>query len=75
MSADLDALRARFPHLGFGVYAYEPDGPVTLEVHVSGGATHSTTRDTLAECIAFVFPEPDEPTDTQETEDEPDPFG
>lgn len=69
--ADLDAIRARFPHLGVAVYAYTPTGPVTLELHTPDGAIHAVTNATLAECIAAVFPDeaaaPEPPN--------PDPFG
>ena len=32
-SPSLDDARAAFPHLGLALYAFEPGGPVTLEVH------------------------------------------
>jgi hypothetical protein len=70
VTADLDDLRARFPHLGFGVYAYEPNAPVVLEVHMPGGRTHEIRRPTLAECIATAFPELTDPEPKA-----PDPFG
>lgn len=68
--ADVDALRARFPHLGFAVYAYEPGGPVTLEVLTAQGEVFSLTRPTLAACAAELFPEP-----VAQTPLPPDPFG
>jgi len=33
MPRSLDELRERYPTLGFALYALEPGGPVTLEVH------------------------------------------
>lgn len=63
---DIDDLRRRFPHLGFGVYAYDPDAAVTLEIHTPDGEIVTETRPTLADCINTVFPEPEET---------PDPFG
>lgn len=76
MTPDLDALRARFPHLGFGVYAYEPGAGVTLEIHMPGGHLHSLSAPTLAGCIAEAFPETIETTKTDQ-KDQPisDPFG
>lgn len=70
MTVDLDTARARFPHLGFGVYAYRPEGGVLLEIHMPGGGTHEVRRPTLRDCLAAAFPELEEP----ETKT-PDPFG
>ena len=60
----LDDIREACPDLGFGVYAYDPRGPVTLEVHAAEGifTFHGATE---AEAIAAAFPqqpkeEPDE---------------
>lgn len=55
-SADLDAARAAFPKLGLAIYAYEPGGPVTLEVHAADGQTFSFTGDSEAAVIARAFP-------------------
>ncbi|AUQ95975.1 hypothetical protein PhaeoP66_03233 [Phaeobacter inhibens] len=68
----LDDLRVRFPHLGFGVYAYEPGAGVLLEIHMPVGMTHEIIRPSLAECIAAAFPELQDPT--PET-NPPSPFG
>lgn len=50
-----DALRAQHPDKGFAVYAYEPGGPVILEVH-AGGAILTTEAASLEEAIARAFP-------------------
>lgn len=68
----LDDARAAFPLLGLAAYAYEPGGPVTLEVISSDGQTFTFTGPTQAAVIARAFPslsapaaEPDpEPTTT-----------
>lgn len=58
----LDDLRARYPHLGFAVYAIEPGGPVTLEVHTPDGTVFTTVGPTEAAAIARRFPpEPEAP--------------
>lgn len=67
MTAGIDQLREKFPHLGFAVYAYGPGSAVTLEVVTPGGGLDEIRRPTLAACIAEAFPEP-EPK-------EPDAFG
>lgn len=67
--SSLDALRARQPDLGFAVYAYEPGGPVTLEVLTPDSATYVWTAPTLDMAIASAFPEP------EVTEPTPDIFG
>lgn len=72
MTSDLDALREKFPHLGFAVYAYEPDKDVVLEILVPGGRRVEVKRPTLAACIAEAFPEPQTP---EPETNEPDAFG
>lgn len=62
----LDDARAAFPKLGLALYAYEPGGPITLEVHANDGQTFSFTGPTEAAVIARAFPslqppEPDQP--------------
>ena len=62
--ADFDAIRQRFPHIGLAVYAYEPGGPVTLEVHADGGVwdfTGPTLGAALTRAFPLAEPEP-EPT-------------
>lgn len=59
---DLDALRAKYPHLAFAVYAYEPGGPVTLECITADGKTFQFHGPTLEAAIATGFAEEPEPT-------------
>lgn len=54
---DLDALRAKYPHLGFAVYAFEPNGPVTLECLTADGKTFQFHGPTLADAIVAGFAE------------------
>lgn len=56
----LDAVRAAYPHLGFAVYAYDPGGPVTLEIH-DGGTVFTFRAATEAEAVALAFPAALEP--------------
>lgn len=51
----LDDARAAFPHLGLAVYAYDPNGPVTVEVHANGEAW-SFEAPTFAAAMARAFP-------------------
>lgn len=57
MNPTLDALRARYPHLGFALYAYKPGGPVTLECMTAEGRTFSFRGTTEAEAILAGFAE------------------
>lgn len=43
-----DALCDAYPDAGFAVYRYDPDGPVTLEIHGAGGRVRAFEADTLA---------------------------
>ena len=52
-----DELRALFPGCGLAAYAYEPGGPVTLEI-IEGDDTHRLTRSTLTACVAALIPDP-----------------
>lgn len=52
----LDDARAAFPKLGLAIYAYEPGGPITLEVIAADGQTFSFTGATEAALIARAFP-------------------
>lgn len=56
----LDDLRALHPHLGFALYAYEPGGPVTLEIH-DGGHVFQFRAPTEAAVLATAFPPEPEP--------------
>lgn len=51
----LDDLRAAHPDLGFGVYALEPGGRVTLEIHFDGDF-RTWTGPTEADVLAQAFP-------------------
>lgn len=51
-----DELRAAHPELAFAVYAYEPGGPVTLEVLTPDGAAYVFKAETLDAAIAVAFP-------------------
>lgn len=53
----LDHLRAALPDLGFALYAYDPEGPVTLEVHGSDGVW-SIEAETEAAVVAMLMPPP-----------------
>ena len=62
----LDHLRAALPSLGLALYAYDPEGPVTLEILAADG-THTITAETEAAAIAEAFalihpPEPEPAT-------------
>jgi len=52
----LDDARAAFPRLGLAIYAYEPGGPLTLEVHAADGQTFSFIGPTEAAVILRAFP-------------------
>ncbi|AKR54354.1 hypothetical protein XM25_00750 [Devosia sp. H5989] len=54
---DFDTLRAKYPHLGYAVYAYEPGGVVTLECITANGKSFKFTGSTLADAIRAGFPE------------------
>lgn len=55
----LDHLRAALPSLGFALYAYDPEGPVTLEVHSADGI-FAVEAETEAAAVALLLPA-DEP--------------
>jgi hypothetical protein len=57
----LDDLRARFPQLGFAIYAIDPADPITLEVHLPDGTVQALTGNTWAETAALAFPETPDP--------------
>lgn len=52
----LDDARARFPGFGFALYAYEPGGSVTLEIHTGEGEPFVFTAATEAEALELAFP-------------------
>lgn len=51
----LDDLRDRFPLIGFAVYAFEPRGAVTIEMHLPDGTYPRVQAWTVAEAIALVI--------------------
>lgn len=57
-SSDFDQLRAAFPRCGFAAYAYEPGGPVTLEIITSFGEPVAIQAATLADAIALATAAP-----------------
>lgn len=59
---NLDAARARFPGFSFAVYAFDPGGPVTLEI-LTGDETFQFHAATEAEAWAAAFPEEPEPAE------------
>ncbi len=66
----VDDLRRVHPELGAALYAYEPGGPVTLEIHTPDGQVYSFAGDTEAAALALAFPpEPDEPAVDDGNED------
>ena len=60
----LDDIRARFPHLGLAVYAYQPGGDVTLECHAPDGSIFKFTGRTEHEAVMAGFGEDLAPPDT-----------
>lgn len=52
----LDEIRAAYPHLGLAVYAFEPGGPLTLEVHTPDGQSWQFMATTEAQALALAFP-------------------
>jgi hypothetical protein len=55
----LDAFRAKYAPLGFGaaVYAYDPSGEVTVEIHSPDGSIFTATAATEAAAFSNLFPE------------------
>lgn len=63
----LDDIRARYPALGFAVYAMEPGGAVTLETYPPDGSVFSFTGRTVQEAIDKAFPpEAESPAEADE---------
>lgn len=53
----LDDIRQHYPKLGLALYAYEPGGAVTLEIHSAQGQVFSFTAPGEAAVLAKAFPE------------------
>ena len=51
----IDYLRARFPHLGFSVYALTPGGDVTVEVLTPDGTMFTKQAPTEREAMILLF--------------------
>lgn len=51
----LDDARYLRPELGFGVYAYEPRGVVTVEVHQPDGTIMSAVGATESEALQAIL--------------------
>lgn len=51
----IDTIRARYPHLGVAVYAYEPGGLVTVEVFTADGTQFQKTADTALQAFVDLF--------------------
>lgn len=59
----LDDIRAAFPKLGLAVYAFDPGGPVTLEVHAADGQVFPFEGPSFAAVAARAFPSLTRPPD------------
>ena len=55
-SERFDEIRAAHPGIGFGVYALEPLGGVTLEAHMPDGRVFTFRAATLADVLELAFP-------------------
>ena len=62
----IDKIRALFPHLSLAVYAYEPGGPVEVEVFTPDNTRFTRKAPTADEAFTAIFgPLPDEETTEQ----------
>lgn len=62
-TSSLDDLRQQHPELGFAIYAMEPGGAVTFEVHTPDGDMFSWCGPTAASAIEQAFPPGSDTTD------------
>jgi hypothetical protein len=72
----LDDVRAKYPHLGIALYAFEPGKSVTLELITDDGKTFKFTARSEADAIKKAFDEDAEapvPEPTTKTEPIPPP--
>lgn len=60
LQPSLDDLRTARPDLAFALYAMDPGGPVTLEVH-HAGQVYTFKGATEADAIIAAFPPESEP--------------
>lgn len=56
-TCSIDTIRAAYPHLGIALYAYEPRGPVTLELLAPDGQTFSFSAPTAEAAAVKACPE------------------
>lgn len=54
--SSLDEARRLNPDLGFALYAYEPGGAVTLEIHDPAGEVFTFTAESEEAAFAVAFP-------------------
>lgn len=54
--SSLDEARRLNPDLGFALYAYEPGGAVTLEIHDPAGEVFTFTANSEEAAFAVAFP-------------------
>lgn len=59
VAVTLDDARAALPDCGFALYALDPAGEVTLEVHLVGGDILTFRGDTETEVLGYLFPPSD----------------
>lgn len=52
-----DDIRARYPNLGFSLFAMEPGEVVTLETYAPDGTVFPFVGDTVEAVLAKAFPE------------------
>lgn len=63
----LDDARASWPEFGFAVYAFDPVGPVTLEIHAPTGEILTFVEATEADCLGRLWGR--EPEAVEEADD------
>lgn len=56
MISSLDAARLAHPELGYAIYAYEPRGAVTLEIHDPAGEVFTFTAESEEAAFLLAFP-------------------
>lgn len=61
-SNDFDAVRAAHPELAFALYAYDPGGPVTLEIITPDEKHFLFTGATAESALLQAFELPEQPT-------------
>jgi hypothetical protein len=73
--SSLDDLRRQEPDVGAALYAFEPGGPVTLEVHMPDGQMFTWSAATEAEVLSQAFPQADDEAELPAPSVEIDIFG